>query len=186
MSGAEIDAAGWLAGVRRRPSPNCDERPAGAEIDLVVVHGISLPPGEFGGDAVSRLFCNALDCGEHPAYADLAGVRVSAHAFIDRAGAPTQYVPFARRAWHAGESRYGGRPRCNDFSVGIELEGTDTAPYERAQYETLARVVRALMRRWPAIRPERVVGHADVAPGRKTDPGAAFDWPRLRGLLERK
>jgi len=153
------------------------------DIDLVIVHGISLPPGEFGGEAISRLFRNELDPSEHPSFRDLGGLRVSAHALIDRGGAITQYVSFLDRAWHAGPSSYHGRPACNDFSIGIELEGTDSLPYERSQYEALAALTRALMSRWPAVRPDRIVGHSDVAPGRKTDPGPVFDWDGLRRLL---
>jgi len=169
--------------VRLHPSPNFDSRPAGMDIDLVIVHGISLPPGEFGGEAISRLFRNELDPSEHPSFRDLGGLRVSAHALIDRGGAITQYVSFLDRAWHAGPSSYHGRPACNDFSIGIELEGTDSLPYERSQYEALAALTRALMSRWPAVRPDRIVGHSDVAPGRKTDPGPVFDWDGLRRLL---
>ncbi len=185
MNRPAIRLDGWIVGARPCPSPNFDPRPAEAEIDLVVVHGISLPPGEFGGGAVTRLFCNELGSSEHPAFRELEGLRVSAHAFIDRTGGLTQYVSFLDRAWHAGESCYRGRSACNDFSIGIELEGTDTAPYERSQYEVLAGLVRAVMDRWPAVRPERIVGHSDVAPGRKTDPGPAFDWGELRRLLSR-
>lgn len=174
---------GWLEGVRLHPSPNFDPRPAGAEIELVIVHGISLPPGEFGGGAITRLFCNELNPSDHPAFRGLGGLRVSAHALIDRAGAITQYVSFLDRAWHAGTSHYRGRSACNDFSIGIELEGTDTLPYERSQYAALAALARALMARWPAVRPDRIVGHSDVAPGRKTDPGPAFDWEEFRRLL---
>lgn len=169
--------------MRLHPSPNFDSRPAGMDIDLVIVHGISLPPGEFGGEAISRLFRNELDPSEHPSFRDLGGLRVSAHALIDRGGAITQYVSFLDRAWHAGPSSYHGRPACNDFSIGIELEGTDSLPYERSQYEALAALTRALMSRWPAVRPDRIVGHSDVAPGRKTDPGPVFDWDGLRRLL---
>ena len=178
-----IGADGWLADARARPSPNFDPRPAGSDIHLVVVHGISLPPGQFGGDAVTRLFCNELDPGAHPAFRDLEGLRVSAHAFIDRDGRTTQYVSFLDRAWHAGDSCYRGRTACNDFSIGIEMEGTDTEPYESDQYDVLAGLACALMVRWPAIRPDQIVGHADVAPGRKTDPGPSFDWNRFRRLL---
>lgn len=185
MKRPEIGPDGWITAAPAHPSPNFDRRPPGTEIDLVVVHGISLPPGEFGGDAVTRLFCNRLDPSLHPAYTGLGGLKVSAHAFIDREGGIIQYVSFLDRAWHAGESCFGGRAACNDFSIGIELEGADTTPYERAQYGALSRVVRALMDRWPAIRPERVVGHSDVAPGRKTDPGPAFDWPGFRRRLAR-
>ena len=180
-----IGPDGWLTAVSAHPSPNFDARPPGVGIDLVVVHGISLPPGEFGSGAITRLFCNRLDLSEHPSYTDLAGLRVSAHAFIDRGGGIAQYVSFLDRAWHAGDSCFGGRPACNDFSIGIELEGADTTPYECAQYEALSCVVRALMARWPDIRPDRIVGHSDVAPGRKTDPGPAFDWPGFRRLLAR-
>lgn len=179
----EIDADGWLAGVRRLPSPNCDDRPHG-EISLLVIHNISLPPGQFGSDAVARLFLNRLDPHAHPAFAELAGLRVSAHLFIDRGGRSLQFVPFGRRAWHAGRSRYAGRPACNDFAVGIELEGTDTSGYEAVQMRVLVAVTRALLARYPALAAQRIVGHCDIAPGRKTDPGPGFDWPRLRALLE--
>ena len=174
---------GWLHGVRRMPSPNCDERPAHCGVDVIVVHGISLPPGEFGGGYVDALFTNTLDPAAHAYFADIASLRVSAHLLIDRKGGVTQYVPFDRRAWHAGESCFQDRQRCNDFSVGIELEGTDDLPYEDIQYQRLAAVIRALMRRWPDITPERIVGHSDIAPGRKTDPGPAFDWKRLRRMI---
>ncbi len=174
---------GWLHGVRRMPSPNCDERPAHCGVDVIVVHGISLPPGEFGGGYVDALFTNTLDPAAHAYFADIASLRVSAHLLIDRTGDVTQYVPFDRRAWHAGESCFQDRQRCNDFSVGIELEGTDDLPYEDIQYQRLAAVIRALMRRWPDITPERIVGHNDIVPGRKTDPGPAFDWKRLRRMI---
>ena len=183
MNGSEIGSDGWLTNAIARPSPNFDPRPDDTEIDLVVVHGISLPPGAFGGDAVTRLFCNQLDPHAHPAFRDLEGVRVSAHALVDRTGRITQYVSFLDRAWHAGDSRFRGRSACNDYSIGIELEGTDTAPYEPGQYTALADLVRALMARWPTIRPERIVGHCDIAPGRKTDPGPSFDWDGFRRLL---
>ena len=178
----EIDADGWLAGVSRLPSPNCDRRPHG-EVSLLVIHNISLPPGEFGGDAVQQLFLNRLDPKAHPAFAELEGLRVSAHLFIDRNGALTQFVPCAARAWHAGRSRYAGRPNCNDFAIGIELEGTDDAPYEAAQYLTAAAVIAALLRAYPTLCATRIVGHSDIAPGRKTDPGPSFDWARMRALL---
>lgn len=181
---AELDGPGdWLQGVRRLPSPNADERPAAVGIDLLVVHGISLPPGRFGGGYIDALFTNTLEPALHPYFADIAGLRVSAHLLVDRDGTLTQYVPFTRRAWHAGRSNWGGRARCNDFSIGVELEGTDDSPYTDAQYTRLGALARCLMRRWPAITPARVVGHADIAPGRKTDPGSAFDWQRLRALL---
>lgn len=173
-----------LHGVRYCASPNQDARPDGVRIDTVVVHAISLPPGEFGGPWIEQLFCNRLDAGAHPYFAQIAGLRVSAHLLIDRAGGLTQFVPFARRAWHAGESALDGRTRCNDFSVGIELEGCDEQPYTDAQYRALGAVGRALMRRYPAIRPERFVGHDAIAPHRKTDPGPLFDWMRLLDELE--
>lgn len=179
-----IDAlSGLVAGVPFVPSPNLDERPAGEEISLVVVHGISLPPGEFGGPWVDDLFLNRLDPSLHPYFESIAGLRVSAHVFIRRDGSLVQYVPFRRRAWHAGESRFEGRERCNDFSVGVELEGADEVPYEEAQYRALAGLARALMRAYPAITARRIVGHSDISPGRKTDPGPAFEWARLRRLL---
>ena len=183
MNGPAIGARGWLAGAVRCLSPNFDARPAGTEIDLLVVHGISLPPGTFGTGAVTRLFCNDLDPSEDPAFRGLEGLAVSAHALIDRAGRITQYVSFLDRAWHAGDSRFRGRPACNDYSIGIELEGADTVPYEAIQYETLAELVGSLRVRWPGIRRDRIVGHADIAPGRKTDPGPAFDWDGFRRLL---
>jgi N-acetyl-anhydromuramoyl-L-alanine amidase len=179
-----IDATtGWIDGVRRVPSPNRDPRPVGAALDLIVVHGISLPPGEFGGTAIDRFFSNTLPADEHPYFATIQSLRVSAHAFIARDGAMTQYVPFVERAWHAGQSRYCGRAACNDFSVGIELEGTDELPYERRQYEMLARLVTALRGTYPSLRRAPIVGHGDIAPGRKTDPGPAFEWRVLARLL---
>ena len=175
-----IDEAGYATAARQVPSPNQDERPAGTAISLVVVHGISLPPGRFRGDGIERLFTNRLDPLAHPYFATVVALRVSAHFLIRRDGRMVQFVACAQRAWHAGESAWCGRSRCNDFSVGIELEGADDVPYDPRQYTMLARLVRALRRRYPI---EDVVGHSDIAPGRKTDPGAAFDWPRLRRLL---
>jgi len=176
-----IDADGRASRARRIDSPNRDERPAGTAITLVVVHGISLPPGHFGGDAIERLFTNRLDAAAHPHFAAIAELRVSAHFLVRRDGRLFQFVPCTRRAWHAGASSWRGRERCNDFSIGIELEGTDTLAYTRRQYRTLGRIIRALARRYPI---EEVVGHGDIAPGRKTDPGPAFDWPRLARALE--
>jgi AmpD protein len=150
---------------------------------LIVVHGISLPPGEFGGPWIDALFTNSLPPEQHPYFAQVADLRVSAHALVRRDGEVVQYVPFHRRAWHAGQSRWMGRERCNDFSVGIELEGTDARAYEPAQYAALARLIAALCRAYPTLSPARVVGHSDVAPGRKSDPGIAFDWPLLRALV---
>ncbi|GBE10835.1 1,6-anhydro-N-acetylmuramyl-L-alanine amidase AmpD [bacterium BMS3Bbin12] len=175
--------SGWIDDARRVPSPNCDARPPGTAIDLVVVHGISLPPGEFGGPWIDALFRNRLPADAHPYFRAIAGAAVSAHLLIRRDGEPVQYVPFHLRAWHAGESRYGGRTRCNDFSVGVELEGADHTRYEAAQYHRLAQVIGALMEAYPGIQPERIVGHGDIAPGRKSDPWPIFDWARLRGLL---
>ena len=173
----------WLRGAKRLLSPNVDDRPDEDDIALVVVHGISLPPGSFGTGLVEALFTNTLDATAHSALASLAGVRVSSHLLISRRGGVVQFAPFHRRAWHAGQSSYGGRAGCNAFAIGIELEGTDDTPYASAQYRRLAAVVKALFRRYPALSPSRVVGHAEVAPGRKTDPGPAFDWPRLLGSL---
>jgi len=151
--------------------------------DLIVIHGISLPPGQFGGPYIDQLFTGQLDPAEHPYFRDLAGLRVSSHLLIRRTGEVVQYVPLERRAWHAGKSRYRGRESCNDFSVGIELEGTDNRPYTAAQYRRLATVIRVLRRGVPSLARAPLVGHSDIAPGRKTDPGPAFDWPRLRRLL---
>ena len=161
-------------------SPNCDERPRDAAITLLVVHNISLPPGQFGGNGIVELFTNRLNPAAHPYYAEVAKLRVSAHFVIRRDGALIQFVPCALRAWHAGPSRWRGRKACNDFSIGVELEGTDELAYESAQYATLARLTRALRRRYPI---SAMVGHRDIAPGRKTDPGPAFDWARYRGLV---
>ena len=166
----------WLPGARRVRSPNADARPDANDVTLVVVHGISLPPGQFGGDAIERLFTNRLDPRADPSFASVAGLRVSAHFLIRRDGALVQFVPCARRAWHAGASCWNGRERCNDFSIGVELEGSDHTPYAEAQYDTLVMLVDALCARYPI---EDVVGHSDIAPGRKTDPGFAFDWTRL-------
>ncbi len=176
-------ATGLLESARRRPSPNHDERPAGMTVDLIVVHGISLPPGEFGGPWIDALFTNTLDPAAHPFFQAIAGLRVSAHLLIRRDGEPIQYVPFHRRAWHAGVSSFADRPHCNDFSIGIELEGADHIPYDDRQYSRLAAVIAALRTTYPTLAPDRLVGHADIAPGRKTDPGPAFDWERLRRLL---
>ena len=180
-----LDETGaWLDGVRHAPSPNFDARPEGAPVDLLVVHAISLPPGHFGTAHVEDLFCNRLDPRAHPFFASIASLRVSAHAVITRDGEITQYVPFTMRAWHAGVSCFEGRDRCNDYSIGIELEGCDDVPYASPQYRSLSRLCALLMRRWPAIGLERIVGHCDIAPERKTDPGPAFDWVRLRGEVQ--
>ena len=175
---------GRLEGVRYVPSPNCDERPVGTRIELLVVHGISLPPGEFGGPYIEQLFTNCLDYAAHPFFETLRGLEVSSHLLIRRDGEPVQFVPFERRAWHAGASSFRGRSRCNDFSIGVELEGTDDTPYTELQYAALGRVARALQAAYPDLRTDRMVGHCDIAPGRKTDPGPAFDWPRLLAELD--
>lgn len=168
---------GYADGACYLASPNCDERPAGARIELIVVHNISLPPGEFGGPAIVDLFLNRLQPDAHPYYAGIAHLRVSAHFLIRRSGALLQFVPCVRRAWHAGVSCWRGRNRCNDFSVGIELEGADDMPYEDAQYGCLRTLLAALQQAYPI---QDITGHADIAPGRKTDPGPAFDWQKIK------
>lgn len=167
---------GRLEGVRFVASPNCDERPDGEVVDLLVVHAISLPPGEFGGEAVEALFTNTLDPDDHPYYREIEGLKVSAHFFIRRSGELIQFVPGDCRAWHAGASSWQGRERCNDFSIGVELEGCDEQCFETAQYETLNRLIAALKQRYPI---SAIAGHSDIAPGRKTDPGPGFDWTRV-------
>jgi len=161
------------------PSPNQDERPGGASPELIIIHGISLPPGEYGGSHIESLFTNCLDWNSHPYFQEIEGMRVSAHLLIRRTGEVIQFVPFERRAWHAGESSFRGRSCCNDFSIGIELEGTDDTPYTDEQYLQLAPVVLAIIAAFPQISPREIAGHCDVAPGRKSDPGPAFDWLRL-------
>ena len=184
-----IDNEGWLHGgselgpVTHCISPNFNQRPPATVVDLLVIHNISLPPGQFGGDHVHALFCNRLDCDADPAFADLHELKVSSHLFIDRMGAITQFVSLHERAWHAGQSCFEGRSGCNDFSIGIELEGTDTLPYTDAQYTQLAHVTNRLCDHFPALTPSRIAGHSDIAPERKTDPGPAFDWIRYRQLL---
>ena len=173
-----------IAGVPFKASPNYNERPVEEPISLLVVHNISLPPNQFGGDYVERLFCNHLDCSEHPYFSQLVGLEVSAHVFIKRTGEVLQFVPFNKRAWHAGVSQFDGKPNCNDFSIGIELEGADDVPYEDTQYTSLVAVTLALIETYPSMSIENIVGHSDIAPGRKTDPGPAFDWPRFKSMLE--
>lgn len=177
---------GWLRGVRHLPSTNCNPRPANACVDLLVIHNISLPPNQFGGGYVDQLFCNTLDCNAHPYFEQLRELRVSAHFFIRRNGDVTQFVSLDQRAWHAGVSQWLGRENCNDFSVGIELEGTDTIPYTDEQYTALQKIAREVMQYFPAITVDRIVGHSDIAPSRKTDPGAAFDWQRFSNSLASK
>ncbi len=164
-------------------SPNWDERPPNCDIDTLVIHNISLPAGHFGGPHVDDLFCNRIDVSAHPAFAKLDELRVSAHALINRSGRVTQYVSFSKRAWHAGKSCLQGRENCNDFSIGIELEGTDRASYTDAQYAALVQLSQLLMIRWPKISSPRIVGHEEIAPERKTDPGKAFQWDRFRREL---
>ena len=172
---------GWLMPARHCPSPNFGPRPSGSdgEITLVVLHNISLPPGQYGGGYVQRFFCNQLAADEHPYFAEIAALQVSSHVFVERDGKITQFVSFADRAWHAGRSRYSGRDNCNDFSIGIELEGTDSEAYTHEQYKVLASLLPLLMAEYPALSATRITGHEHIAPGRKTDPGNAFDWQRL-------
>lgn len=180
----EIDCdTGLLRGVRQVLSTHHDARPPGCQPELIVIHGISLPPGQFGGPYVEQLFTGDLDPAAHPYFATIAGGRVSAHLLIRRDGEPLQFVPFGARAWHAGRSCWRGREACNDFSIGIELEGADDVPYTAAQYATLAATVRSLCAAYPGLDVQKLVGHSDIAPGRKTDPGPSFDWPRLQALL---
>jgi N-acetyl-anhydromuramoyl-L-alanine amidase len=186
IAAVKIDAAtGLLAGARQVLSPHFDARPAGVLPELLVVHGISLPPGEFGGPWIDRLFTGTLPWDVHPYFKQIEGLRASAHALIRRDGQIVQYVPFAERAWHAGQSTYRGRSGCNDFSIGVELEGGDDTPYADAQYPALAALTAALLAAYPSLTPQAIAGHSDVSPGRKTDPGPSFDWPRFRELLER-
>jgi AmpD protein len=177
-------ATGLLIGARQVLSPHSDARPAGALPELLVVHGISLPPGEFGGPWIDRLFTGTLPADAHPYFRTIAMQRVSAHALIRRDGQIAQYVPFGERAWHAGQSAWQGRSACNDFSIGIELEGTDDTAYTAAQYQALAGLIAALLTAYPSLSQQAIVGHSDVAPGRKSDPGPWFEWPRLRTELE--
>jgi AmpD protein len=170
---------GLVSGARAALSPNCDARPGGADPVLIVLHGISLPPGDYGGPWIERLFMNTLPPGEHPFFETIQHLRVSTHVLIRRDGSQVQYVPFGLRAWHAGASAWRGRSGCNDFSVGIELEGTDELPYDDRQYTALADLVAGLQRAYPSLADGWIAGHADIAPGRKTDPGPAFDWSRL-------
>ena len=175
---------GLMRDAKQIASPNFDSRPPGVDAELIVVHGISLPPGEFGGPWIERLFTNSLPADYHPYFAEISELRVSSHLLIARDGELTQFVKFTDRAWHAGQSSYLGRPACNDFSIGIELEGIDELAYSDAQYEALAEAVAALCDAYPGLSPERLVGHSDVSPGRKTDPGAAFDWTHARARIQ--
>ena len=173
-------STGLLVGVKQVLSPFFDERPAGAVPDLLVLHGISLPPGEFGGPWVARLFTGNLPADAHPSFVERASLKVSAHLLIRRDGEVVQFVSFNDRAWHAGKSSWQGREACNDYSIGIECEGTDEVPYAAAQYATLRNLLPMLLEAYPRITPDRIVGHSDVAPGRKTDPGPSFEWSHVR------
>ncbi len=175
---------GTLTGVRWLRSPNCDDRPPGVEPELIVIHNISLPPGEFGGNWIKALFTNQLDPGMHPYFTEIYQLKVSAHLLIQRDGALTQFVPFHKRAWHAGDSCYRDKKNCNDFSIGIELEGTDTVGYEPVQYHRLVEVILALVAAYPTLARESITGHEHISPGRKTDPGPAFDWGLLTSMLQ--
>jgi AmpD protein len=177
---------GLLIGVRQVLSPHCDARPPGILPELIIVHGISLPPNEFGGPWIDRLFTGTLPSDAHPYFRQIEGLRASAHVVIRRDGLLTQYVPFGERAWHAGVSQYRTRSGCNDFSVGVELEGTDDIAYTDAQYAQLVELIAALIEAYPSLSPEHLVGHSDVAPGRKSDPGPYFEWPRLRARLNER
>lgn len=174
---------GLIDGVEYIPSPNADARPEDTPPELVVLHNISLPPGKFGGHYIEQLFTNCLKPDEHPYFEEIHQLKVSAHALIHRNGQITQFVPFDKRAWHAGVSCYGDKQQCNDFSIGIELEGTDDIPYEAVQYRQLADMIKALRKCYTTIADDAVTGHCDIAPDRKTDPGPAFDWEHLKQLL---
>ncbi len=178
-----IESDGWLRSVRKNPSPNFNARPDNTDVSLLVIHNISLPPGEFGNSYICDFFSNCLDCEAHPYFREIQGLEVSAHFLINRQGDVVQFVSTDDRAWHAGESSFCGEINCNDFSVGIELEGTDDTPYTDYQYNRLVELTKILMARYPAIVEERIVGHSDIAPGRKTDPGPSFDWQRFRDEL---
>lgn len=178
---AKLNDQGLLEGVRYVASPNSDERPAGCAIDLLVIHYISLPPGEFGGADIEAFFTNRLDADAHPFFATIADLRASAHFLIRRDGEVIQFVPCVKRAWHAGESSWKGRSRCNDFSIGIEVEGDGEAPFMPAQYRRLSELTRVLLTRYPIT---EIVGHSDIAPARKVDPGPRFDWARYRAMIE--
>ncbi len=172
-----------LSSAKQIPSVNCCERPDGAVIDLLVIHNISLPPGQYGGTHVDNLFSNCLDPAAHPYFKSIAALKVSAHLFVQRSGRITQYVPFNKSAWHAGESSFDGQENCNDFSIGIELEGTDTEEYSEEQYRQLINISNVLIKYYPKITSKRIVGHCDIAPTRKTDPGIAFKWRKYRAGL---
>ncbi|MCK4864424.1 MAG: 1,6-anhydro-N-acetylmuramyl-L-alanine amidase AmpD [Gammaproteobacteria bacterium] len=175
--------SGLVDEARQQSSPNCDLRPNEEDIALIIIHGISLPPGKFAGYYIDQLFCNKLNPDEHPYFKDISGLRVSSHILIRRDGEIVQYVPFQKRAWHAGVSSYKDREGCNDFSIGIEMEGDDETPYTETQYQVLVTLIKNLIETYPLLNTETIAGHSDIAPGRKTDPGEAFDWERLNTLL---
>lgn len=181
---SRLRRTGRVSQARWCPSPNYGPRPEGASISLLVVHNISLPPGQFGGDAIERFFCNQLDASAHPYFETIAGMAVSSHLLIRRDGSPVQFVSLLDRAWHAGRSCFRGEEECNDFSIGIELEGADDIPYTDAQYQVLVQLSQMIMTAWPEITADRITGHSDIAPGRKTDPGPAFDWSHFRQMLD--
>lgn len=183
MSDINVINDGVLVGVNYVESPNQSDRSDGQTIDLLIIHNISLPPGQYGTGCVDQLFCNSLDSSKHPFFAEISELRVSAHLLIDRLGNVTQFVPLCKKAWHAGDSAFEGKPNCNDYSVGIELEGTDFEPFTEEQYQSLLCVTKLLLQEYPCLNQDRIVGHSDVAPGRKTDPGPYFDWPRFRKTL---
>ena len=174
---------GWISTAIQLASPNVDARPDESDISLLVIHNISLPPGQFGGGHVNALFTNQLNPNAHPYFAQIADLKVSAHVLIDREGVVTQFVPFHQRAWHAGVSVFDGRSACNDYSIGIELEGADTMSYTDQQYACLAEITQCLMAKYPSLTAKRIAGHSDIAPGRKTDPGVSFDWARFNALI---
>lgn len=175
---------GWLQQARHVPSPNYGPRPPACEPQLIVIHNISLPPRCYGTDHIERLFTNCLDWEEHPYFGEIRGMQVSSHLLIRRSGELLQFVSFDERAWHAGQSCYAGRDNCNDFSIGIELEGVDDEAYDDVQYTVLSATTKALLAHYPGLSVADIVGHSDISPGRKTDPGPAFDWPRYRALLQ--
>lgn len=175
--------SGLIKDARQHLSPNCDLRSDESDIALIVIHGISLPPGKFGGDYIDQLFCNQLDPNEHPYFQEISGLKVSSHLLIRRDGELVQYVPLQKRAWHAGVSRYKDRDNCNDFSIGIELEGEAETAYTELQYQMLSILIQELIKNYPSLNKQTITGHSDIAPGRKTDPGSAFNWEYLSKLL---
>ena len=175
-------SSGLVKEARQQSSPNCDDRPLETDISLIVIHGISLPPGKFGGDYIDQLFCNKLSPNDHPYFKEIEGMKVSSHLLVRRDGEIVQYVPLQKRAWHAGVSCYENRDCCNDFSIGIELEGEDETPYTDIQYRRLSELIKSLIKNYPSLSEKTIAGHHEIAPGRKTDPGKAFDWERLNKL----